>query len=341
MIWLLSVSGWAAASDWVPALSQRISAIDQAFDGNLGVYLKRLEDDSLLNYQGGRTWYLASTTKVLVAIALLQKQESGEISLERRLTLTSADWVDGSGHLLQAKPGERFTVRELLERMLVESDSTATDMLIRLIGEKELNQHVRKRIAPRGFGELSTILEVRRDAYGELHPRGRELSNLDFMDLKKITDLDQRLEAFLAKTRIERRDLKSRDIEDAFERYYQGGENSGTLEAFGDVLSRLARGELLSRANTDLMLGLMERMTTGEKRIKAGIPTHVRFAQKTGTQIRRICNVGLMRSNDVRGGSLVIAACAEKYDKKESAEDALRQVGQAIASALYSQPVAP
>jgi beta-lactamase class A len=55
--------------------------------------------------------------------------------------------------------------------------------------------------------------------------------------------------------------------------------------------------------HTALVLDAMERITTGDRRIKAGLPAGVSFAQKTGTQISRACNVGVVHPREDHRGT--------------------------------------
>ncbi|MCM2323107.1 MAG: class A beta-lactamase-related serine hydrolase [Oligoflexia bacterium] len=315
-----------ADAGWSRRFTRELVRIDARTEGKLGVYIKRLKDGTELSYQAERPWYLASTTKVPVAIALLQKVEEGALSLQDPVTLTTDDYVDGAGDLQFREPGSRFTAGELLERMLTQSDSTAADILIRLVGEEELNARVRDGRVATGFHRLTSLLQVRKDVYAELHPRARELGNRDFIELKKARGLRARLRAFMARLGLRQDELKAQSLEEAFDRYYQRGLNSAPLKAYGGMLERLARGELLSPEHTELLLGHMEAMTTGKERIKAGLPKAVRFAQKTGTQVRRLCNVGVLRP-ERSGSEIVIASCLEGFTDQAEAERALRDVG--------------
>jgi beta-lactamase class A len=288
--------------------------------------VKNLKDGSALSYQGSRQWYLSSTTKVPIAVALLKKVENGEISLARQLTLQKSDYVDGAGELQRTRPGTKFTVRSLLERMLVHSDSSATDMLVRLIGVDYLNDYLKD-----GFGDFTTILQVRYDAFGELHPKARNLTNIDFIEFKRAKTFEDRLGLFTARLGLKRDDLVAPSIDEAFERYYRRGLNSSSLEAYGDLLERLVKGELLNPTHTEMVLGFMKKITTGERRLKAGLPKGTEFAQKTGTQIARICNMGVVNPS---GEPVVVTACVEKFKDQAGAEDVLRRVGEAMAETI-------
>lgn len=314
---------------WPELLEREIARIDADTPGDMGVYVKKLSDGSRLSYQADRKWYLASTVKVPIAVAVLQKHDAGALSLKKQLTLKRSDFVDGSGPMNWKEPGARVSIRYLLENMLKQSDSTAADMLLRQVGEAELNRRLKTWVADSGFGPITTLLQVRRDAYGEAHPRARVLSNMQYIELKKFKEPHERLAALAAMIGVPPKSLLVGSLEEAFERYYSRGLNSGTLEAFGQMLEKIEKGELLSASSTRLLLEHMEKMTTGEKRIKAGLPIGTRFAQKTGTQMRRMCNAGI--ASAPAGETYVIAACFEKFDDALEAEEGMRRLGQALA----------
>lgn len=326
MIIFLFLVTLAQAANWQAPLESRLEAIDRATAGDLGVYIKSLKDGNALSYRGDRQWYLSSTTKVPIAVALLKKVEAGEISLSHQIALQKSDYVDGAGDLQRTPPGTKFTVKALLERMLIQSDSSATDMLVRLIGADYLNRYLKE-----GFGDFTTILQVRYDAFGELHPKAKNLSNIDFIEFKRAKTFDERLGLFLTRLHLKRDDLLAPSIDEAFERYYRRGLNSSSLEAYGDLLEKLVKGELLNPVHTSLVLGLMKKITTGERRLKAGLPKGVDFAQKTGTQIGRICNVGIVNP---ASDAVVVTACVEKFQDQSAAENALKQVGEAMAQTM-------
>lgn len=313
-------------STWIAPLDTAIAGIDDATPGAMGVWMRRVGGDDALDHAADRPWYLASTIKVPVAIAVLQAAEAGELSLDEEIELQQSDFVDGAGDLVWQKPGARYSIATLLEKSIVNSDSVATDMLIRRLGEDALNARVAEWTD--GFGPITTILQVRYDAYGELHPGVAKLSNMDLIALKNAEAGDARLAALRTTLGVTQDDLDADSIEAAFERYYEGDRNTATLAAFGTVLDRLAAGELLSPEHTTLLLGHMQKITTGAKRIQAQLPPGTAFAQKTGTQIARACNVGILEPGDE--DATVVVACLEKFDELAQAESALQSLGKAI-----------
>ena len=336
----LSSSTLAAAKvdkqSWQAVLAAELKKIDADTPGKLGVYVKRLSDGSTVDFDSQRDWYLASTVKVPIAVILLQMRQEGLIRFEEELTVQQSDYVDGSGEVNWKEPGSKVSIRSLFELMRTKSDSAATDMLIRRLSLPEINSRLAK-IIPGGFTPLTTILQVRYDAYSELHPRAKTLTNMDFFEIKKLPTPEAKLAYLVKRMKIRKSDLKARTIDEAFERYYERKLNSSELNTFGLLLEKVAVGQILSSENRDLLLSEMEKMTTGEKRIKAGMPLGSRFAQKTGTQVRRICNMGIVRS----GESVIIAACLEKFHQQAEAEAALARVGQALVASKLFQNEGP
>lgn len=324
---------------WVEPLDEAVSRIDQAMPGDFGVYVSRFGDDAgTLDRGDDRAWYLSSTVKVPVAIAVLEAVDAGRMSLDDELELARSDFVDGAGDMLQHDPGARFSLATLLHKSLRDSDSTATDMLIRHIGEDHLNARIGAWVGD-GFGPITTILQVRYDVYGPLHPGVAELDNMQIVALRNAEAGEPRLQALARTLGVARGDLRADSLQQAFDGYYRTGTNAATLPAFARLLERVAAGDLLSPASTTLLLSHMRAISTGERRIGAGLPTGSDFAQKTGTQFGRACNVGILDAERGDAGATVVVACAEDFGELAQAEAAFQALGRALGE-LPRRPVA-
>ncbi len=93
-------------------------------------------------FNAARSMPAASTIKVPVMVEVFEELQSGRLDLDRRVTLEAADKDDGSGDLSDARPGQSFTVAQLLAKMIDISDNTATNMLIRLVGRHNINSQM-------------------------------------------------------------------------------------------------------------------------------------------------------------------------------------------------------
>lgn len=327
----------AHGADWVDALKQQVERIDRDTPGHLGVYVKRLADGDTLAYRADRLWYLASAVKVPIAIAVLQEVEAGKLSLDRQMVLKATDKIDGAGALVWQDVGATHGVGSLLERMLMESDNTAANLLVRAIGEDTLNRHARKLLGAGGFRGLTDFTHVRRDVYGELHPAARDLSNLQLVQLAAAPLGPERVAGLRRLLSVEREDLAVATLEQAYANYYARELNMATLAAYGGMLEQLVRGELLSPQHTELMFTHMKYGSYDAYRLEAGLPKTVRFIHKTGTQFRTACHMGVIEPQDRGRHAVVVAVCAEGLDESKEAGRAFERIGKAITQTVLER----
>ena len=126
-------------------------------------------------------------------------------------------------------------------------------------------------------------------------------------------------------------DLQARTIDDAYDRYYRHDINSATLDAFGAMLEKLARGELLQPASLQRLYAAMKLGTFTNHRLQAGLPRSEPFIHKTGTQYRRACHAGVLRPQDRGADAVVVAVCAAGMDEHKDVDAIFQQVGRAVA----------
>lgn len=320
-----------AAGLWDARLATELARVDARHAARVGVHVRDLETGAAVSHRDDKPWYIASSVKVPVAIAVLRGVERGQFDLDTRLLLRASDYVDGAGSTNRHPVGARIAVRELIEQMIVYSDNTASDMLIGLVGADEVNAVVAQ-LVPQGFGRITTLADVRRRIYAELTPAAQHLAGRDLLALHaQRSDADRlALLSRLTGTPVERFNQPS--LEAAYRAYYALGLNSARLSAYADLVARLAEGQALSPAHTAYLLGVMERTATGPRRLKAGLPGEARFAHKTGTQRRRTCDSGLV--SVPRAGRpaqrVVVVACTQGELSLARADLALRDVGVAL-----------
>lgn len=331
---LTTVSLAAHCAAWSDALRQHIERIDKATPGQLGVYIKRLDNGETLSYQADRPWYLGSTTKLPIALAVLQEAEGGKLSLAQKVTLQETDKVDGSGNVVWQKSGTTYTVDALLKRMLMESDNTAANMLIRTVGEDTLNQRARQYLGTQGFNRLTTFTAVRREVYGELHPKARELTNTQLVQVAAQPKGPQRVDAIVRTLSIPRAELRVKTMDEAYTRYYARQFNAAPLSAYGGMLEQMVTGKLVTPQHLQRLFADLKYETYDAYRLEAGLPRSVRFIHKTGTQLHRACHMGVINPQDGGLAAIVVATCAEELDEQREAGRAFEQIGRAITQTL-------
>ncbi len=102
-----------------------------------------LDNGNYVDIDSTKAISAASTIKTFVLYAFFQDVDSGKIRLDENLTMDQADIAGGSGDMQYQKPNTKFTALETATKMIVISDNTATNMLIkRLGGQDVLNRRI-------------------------------------------------------------------------------------------------------------------------------------------------------------------------------------------------------
>jgi beta-lactamase class A len=123
-------------------MHQRIRDCDARFDGVLGVAALDLTTGRLAAYHGDAVFPQASSIKIPILIELHNSQRAGRLRLSDSVTLGPADVVGGDGSLQHRIARERqvtLTVQDLARAMILESDNTATNRLIAMVGMERVN----------------------------------------------------------------------------------------------------------------------------------------------------------------------------------------------------------
>jgi beta-lactamase class A len=97
-----------------------------------------LDNGNYVNFNGDTSLSAASTIKIPVLVAFFEELDAGRIYLDEMLTMDEEIITGGSGSMQYQKPGTQFSALEAATKMIVISDNTATDMLVRRLGGKEV-----------------------------------------------------------------------------------------------------------------------------------------------------------------------------------------------------------
>jgi beta-lactamase class A len=117
------------------ALTTQINALTKTSpDISMSVFLTDLDTGGYVNIKGSSAIAAASMIKIPVLIAFLQDVDAGKARLDEQLA-TSKDVIVGQAGGLQYDPvGTKISALEALTLMIVISDNTATNMIIKRIG---------------------------------------------------------------------------------------------------------------------------------------------------------------------------------------------------------------
>ena len=120
--------------------------IKRYLDGRLGEYSFYFEDlDSGYSYglDENKQMPSASCIKLPIAIALFKEVENGKINPDEKVFISKEEMVDGSGILFEFDERE-YSIRELVVAMLVQSDNTATNKIIDIVGMERINEIIKE-----------------------------------------------------------------------------------------------------------------------------------------------------------------------------------------------------
>ena len=120
-------------------LQARLQAlVDRARPGTLGIAVLDLKSGAEWRINADQAYPMMSVFKAPVAATLLAQVDKGDVSLDQMVTLTRADVRGGSAvpSIGAHFHGDSmtFTVRQLLVAAVSQSDNTAVDALIKLVG---------------------------------------------------------------------------------------------------------------------------------------------------------------------------------------------------------------
>lgn len=125
-------------------LEKEIEKERRGLNGEAAIIIKDLNTGWQILINQYEPFPSASLVKVPIMAACFYAANEGSVRLEDVLRLKKDHIVPGLGILKNTPAGAEFTVRNLIELMISESDNTATNMLIDYLGFDYLNSSFKK-----------------------------------------------------------------------------------------------------------------------------------------------------------------------------------------------------
>lgn len=127
----------------IQPLREKLLAILERYDSdNISIYIESLNSGANFTHNQDVRFNPASLIKMPIAIAAVKKVETGEWAWDSELVLFEIDIDAKSGTLAGSPIGSRYTIRELLSKLLIESDNTAYNILLRNIGTQGVKDYL-------------------------------------------------------------------------------------------------------------------------------------------------------------------------------------------------------
>ncbi len=191
---VLAPAGASAIPGPLADLQTRLALMSTRAPGHIGVLVKDLTTGLSTGINASANMPAASTIKIPVMVEVFRQMAAGGFDLNRQVTLmpTDRDW--GWGDLVAGRAGSRYSVGRLLRLMITESDNTATNMLIRLVGRV----HINRTMSALGLRQTRLADYIRSD--GDI--RSLRTSPLDMTKLLDAMAHDRLIDAWSSRAMI-------------------------------------------------------------------------------------------------------------------------------------------
>lgn len=126
------------------AIRRAIEQVTAPYGETVSVtYLPVGSPAGIVSVNGATQHASASMIKLVVLAALFDKVAAGEIDLSAQVEVKASDIVSGTGTVQDDGPGT-YELQELARRMIADSDNTATNVIVDLIGMDAVNEEASK-----------------------------------------------------------------------------------------------------------------------------------------------------------------------------------------------------
>ena len=310
--------GAPAQDDARRQLLAELGRISDSTGGKLGVAAVAVKTGERISLHGGDRFPMASTYKVPIAITVLDRVDHGTLKLAQEVHIDAFNLSPGSAELATEPEVENSaSVEKLIELMIRNSDNTATDHLLRLVGGPAA---VTKHMRALGIKDLDVsrpAAEITAASWGYKLPPPGERTRKNISQAIATTPQSKREESarqFLA------------DLKDA-----KRAKDTTTPDAMATVLERLASGKALSPPSTALLVDNMENCRTGPHRMRYELPRGTMVAHKTGTLTGVTTNdVGIIRLPYGKGPLAVALFVTGSPQPLSAQEDALAMAARVV-----------
>jgi len=190
-----------AAGGDLTGLAAELDRIARETDGTLGAAVRLVETGETVVLNGDGRFPMQSVYKAPIGMAVLHEVDAGRLSLDAPIRVEAADLVPSGMHspLRDAHPkGGVVPLRELLRLSVEESDGTASDVLLRLVGGKAKAQGYQSSLGVEGIRIETTEGEMGRDYQAQYRSWATPGSAVDWLAaLQQGKDLSPKSRALL------------------------------------------------------------------------------------------------------------------------------------------------
>jgi len=291
-----------------------IERVATGLAGRIGFAAQEIGGKDVIAFNGDKTFAMASTYKVAIATAILDRVDRGELSLDQMVAITPDMMMIGDAALSDTfvHPGLQLSVANLIEVMITESDNTATDTLMGLAGGPAAVTENLRRLGITDFRVDRTTGEIIGEFYGLPGPATMKVATEAFKTRPELATI-----------------VGDRNLD-----FEADPRDQATPHAMLKLLLAIDSGTAMSPKSRDFLLGVMARTRTGAGRIKGLLPKGTPVAHKTGT-IGGVSNdVGYITLPD--GRRIAIAVFTKSSETSEPNRDrAIAEIARSLFDYFY------
>lgn len=122
-------------------LEKEVRSLIDTLGGNVGLYIKFLNDNRVIEHNPNKQIWAASVIKILISTTAYKLLNSNKLP-EKTYPIQTGNRVDGSGISKLLDNKTVFTTRDLIVLTMTISDNSATNQLIDVVGRDEIDSQI-------------------------------------------------------------------------------------------------------------------------------------------------------------------------------------------------------
>ncbi len=287
--------------------------IDASFGGDVGFYVEDLTTSASHEHRADERFPTASECKITVMVELFKQAHEGKLALSDRRHLDDNISTHGSGALSMLEDSPELTLLDYCRLMITVSDNIATDQLMGVVG----NANINATLDALGYPNTRTPVTM-----GRYHYR---MVGLDDVETSPAND------------RLYTERAKNPGIDYGAVSFTGSLDNNvATPREMASLLKRIHAGEVVSRDASEQMIEIL-KVARELRMIRKYLSPNIEVAQKSGSSGRIKANVGIVY---LPTGPLVISAFALATDNEENGAEAIAQVAKLAVGAVSPDSIA-
>ena len=243
-------------------LASRIEASLNSLNAKTSFYAKHLPSGREIAIRADEPMNALSVIKIPIMVLAYRDADAGTLELDERYQIQPEDMRRGSGLLQSFSPGIEPTYRDIITQMIITSDNTATDVVIKRLGLERVNTM----LAEMGFDQTrlrATTGELFRAVLELAAPGDASLSDRDVFESGFPSDPEAAVRSF------------------GFEGDSTQWLGRITAREISHMLEAIEENELASPESSDEMIGILRRQFYSS-RLPQQLRGRASIAHKTG-----------------------------------------------------------